>query len=83
MRHKDTEGEGKRNIHKTVDNSGVEISLDTTLATGPRCLGRRKGSERVGEEAAETGMQSGDSEAKRDAGEQVKGDKGEISGTGG
>ena len=34
--HKDTEGEGKRNIQKTFDNGGVGISLDLTLAKEPK-----------------------------------------------
>ena len=37
----------------------------------------------MGEEAAETGMQSGASGAKRGAGEQVEGGKVSISGAGG
>ena len=29
----DTEGEGKRNIQKTVDSGGAGFSLDVTLST--------------------------------------------------
>ena len=31
----DTEGEGKRNIQKTVDSGGAGFSLDVTLSTEP------------------------------------------------
>ena len=34
-RRKFSEGEGKGNIQKTVDNVGVGISLDVTLVTEP------------------------------------------------
>ena len=35
MGHKDTEGEGKVNIQKIVDNGGAGFSLDVTLSTEP------------------------------------------------
>ena len=33
---KDMEGEGKLNIHKTVDNGGMGFSIDLKLARDPK-----------------------------------------------